>query len=171
MGRRRKGKGKKPVDEDEEEEEEVVEEQEAPPKKKKVVIQEALPPTKKKKAPEEDWNAEVRAKFQAGPPDGEELFTFEEYDSWAVSSYYSEELSTEEKAKRRNLSMFVKYHIIPKVVGPVDTASPFLGWTLFAGPDDDPDDEDFYQDESFTVDEYPEVSFGPCFYILPMHAV
>eukprot|EP00808_Paulinella_micropora_P001782 g13246.t1 len=149
MGRRRKGKGKKPVDEDEEEEEEVVEEQEAPPKKKKVVIQEALPPTKKKKAPEEDWNAEVRAKFQAGPPDGEELFTFEEYDSWAVSSYYSEELSTEEKAKRRNLSMFVKYHIIPKVVGPVDTASPFLGWTLFAGPDDDPDDEDFYQDEAW----------------------
>eukprot|EP00808_Paulinella_micropora_P014099 g51284.t1 len=80
-----------------------------------------------------DWNAEVRAKFQAGPPDGEELFTFEEYDSWAVSSYYSEELSTEEKAKRRDLSMFVKYHLIPKVVGPVDTASPFPGWTLFAG--------------------------------------
>eukprot|EP00808_Paulinella_micropora_P003001 g67387.t1 len=68
-----------------------------------------------------DWNAEVRAKFQAGPPDGEELFTFEEYDSWAVSSYYSEELSTEEKAKRRDLSMFVKYHLIPKVVGPVVT--------------------------------------------------
>eukprot|EP00808_Paulinella_micropora_P027162 g16800.t1 len=36
---------------------------------------------------------------------------------WAVSSYYSEELSTEEKAKRRDLSMFVKYRLIPKVVG------------------------------------------------------
>eukprot|EP00808_Paulinella_micropora_P015971 g5065.t1 len=95
----------------------------------------------------EDWNAEVRAKFQAGLPDGEELFTFEEYDSWAVSSYYSKELNTEEKAKRRHLNMFVKYHLIPKVVGPVDTASPFPGWTLFAGPDDDPDDDDFYQDE------------------------
>eukprot|EP00808_Paulinella_micropora_P022917 g12429.t1 len=95
----------------------------------------------------------IWAKFQAGPPDGEELFTFEEYDSWAVSSYYSEELSTEEKAKRRDLSMFVKYHLIPKVVSPVDTASPFPGWTLFAGPDDDLDDEDFYQDEVVVEEE------------------
>eukprot|EP00808_Paulinella_micropora_P027040 g50250.t1 len=300
MGRRRKGKAKKPVDEDEEEEEEVVEEQEAPPKKKKVVIQEALPPTKKKKAPvasprksnrqaaaalakakaakeeedeeeededeEEDekekreeqredannkakvrkeeeqkvgdqrkkaseppiasktcsssssssspssksakstpsrklqkWKYRVRMRRNGGrkakpkPPNrreqveaaASEVRGLTHYkEDWnaevrAVSSYYSEELSTEEKAKRRDLSMFVKYHIIPKVVGPVDKASPFPGWTLFAGPDDDPDDEDFYQDEvvaeeeraeeykqagemgkSFTVDEYPEVSFA-----------
>eukprot|EP00808_Paulinella_micropora_P023300 g65885.t1 len=71
----------------------------------------------------------------------------------AVCSYYSEELSTEGKAKRRDLIMFVKYHLIPNVFGPVDTASPLPGWTLFSGPDDYLDDEDFYQDEVVVEEE------------------
>jgi len=64
----------------------------------------------------------------------------------AASSYADKSLSKEDKAKKRDLSMFLKFHLI-KCMIPTGPGKPFPPWTTFAGPDDDLDDEDFYTDE------------------------
>eukprot|EP00808_Paulinella_micropora_P019406 g3590.t1 len=69
---------------------------------------------------EEEWDAKVRADFQAGPPDGENLFDFEEYDQWAATSYFDK----------------FKHHVLKELI-PVGSDQRFPGWTVFAGPDDD----------------------------------
>ena len=64
----------------------------------------------------------------------------------ALGSCNDRSMAKEEKAKKRDLSMFLKFHFI-KCMIPTGPGKPFPPWTTFAGPDDDLDDEDFYTDE------------------------
>ena len=64
----------------------------------------------------------------------------------ALGSCNDRSMAKEEKAKKRDLSMFLKFHFL-KCMIPTGPGKPFPPWTTFAGPDDDLDDEDFYTDE------------------------